>query len=457
MKSTGHPNLRRRLAVAMMVPMLLLTGLGIVSDYVVAQRLTDDAYDQSITGVAEGLAMTLERDRDDDQAIHFAGMMRTLQRIDAPDIWRYAVVDANGHLISGQAELVALAALSPTANPAFRTTTFQGHRVRVASYAYAGHNGPATIVLTETLVRRHAAAKAIVGAAVWPNAALMLLALVLVLVAVRFTFRPLDELGERMDALSTDNLAPLPLDGTPRETLPLLRALNQLLARLRDAGASQQVFLNHAAHQLRTPLATLQTQVELLHDTPPEDARARIAGMQATVGRLSHLTHQLLTLARTDRTAIGALEPGPVDVAALIERAATPLDELARGRGVILVFDLAPLAVVGVDWMLREMLINLVDNAIAHSPAGAEVVIRCAAGDDAASAGFIEVEDAGEGIPPESRERVFEPFVRLAEGRRAGTGLGLSIVRGIAERHQATILVHTGAHGTGTRIRIRFS
>jgi two-component system sensor histidine kinase TctE len=451
-----HPHLRRRLVVALALPMLLLTALGVLSDYFVARRLTDDAYDQSIAGVAEGLAVTLERDRDHDLSAHFHAMMRTLQRIDAPDVWRYVVLDAPGQVLDGDPTLAEAAQPPGAQNPQFRTLSLAGVPERVATFHIGAHGGGAVIVVAETLVRRNAATSAIMGATLWPNAALMALAVALALAGVRIALRPLQALGERINAQGADELAPLPLAGTPRETLPLLQAIDRLIERLRLASRSQQEFLDHAAHQLRTPLAALQARIELLRATPADELGARIAALHADAARLAHLASQLLTLGRTDRAAAAALERTPVDVPALIAQLAAGFDDRARARDVHLAFELAPLRIEGVEWMLREALMNLVDNAIAHAPPGTAVTLRCGSRPAAGGRGFIDVEDQGPGISPDQRERVFEPFVRLAEDGRPGSGLGLAIVRSIADRHAATVAMTEVRENTGTLARIEF-
>jgi two-component system sensor histidine kinase TctE len=451
-----HPRLRRRLVVALLLPTLLLIALGALTDYFVARNLTDDAYDQAIAGVAEGLAVTLERDRDNDVPMHFQAMMRTLERIDAPDTWRYLVIDAAGRVVDGDLALRAIAAPDDgSATPRFRNASLHDVDQRVATLHYGPRGAGATIIVAETVLRRRSATGLIVGSMTAPNIVLIALAALFVLGGVRVALRPLDRLGARIDAQRARELTPLPLDDTPHETLPLLRALNGLIERLRGASRLQQQFVDLAAHQLRTPLAALQARIELLRDAAPTELAARSAALHADVARLSRLTTQLLTLSRTDGSAASALAMHRVDVAALVAELAPGFDDRARARGVQLAFELEPLEVDGVDWMLREALSNLVDNAVTHAPPGSTVTLRCSSRRLWRGAA-IEVEDRGRGIPRELRERAFQPFVRLAEDS-PGSGLGLAIVRGIAERHGATAELDAGRGEVGTVARIRFA
>jgi two-component system sensor histidine kinase TctE len=436
--------------------MLLLSGLGFLYDVVIARRLTDDAYDQAISGVAEGLAMTLEGDQDADLRLRFASMMQMLSRVDAPDAWRFVVLDGSGRLIEGDPGLAGAARFDTATNPSFRTAVLRERPERIASYRYEGHNGPATIVVAQTLIRRDAATSNIVGSTLWPDVALMVVAIALMLACVRHALRPLDRLGAHLASQGVDTLSSFSMHDVPGEVRPLVQAVESLAQRLRDAARVQQTFLDHAAHQLRTPLAALQAQIELPPESPPENLARHLGTLHAGVVRLSHVTRQLLMLGRTDRGASAAART-PVDVAGLVSSIAAILDDRARARGVHLAFELAPLPVLGVGWMLEEAVSNLVDNAIQHAPAGSVVTLRCLGPDaEVAGRGRFEVEDEGPGIPAADRERVFEPFTRLDE-RRRGTGLGPAIVRSIAERHEAGVEILAGPGGRGARVRITFS
>ncbi|HEY9192983.1 MAG TPA: ATP-binding protein, partial [Methyloversatilis sp.] len=184
--------------------------------------------------------------------------------------------------------------------------------------------------------------------------------------------------------------------------------------------------------------------------------RPRLERLQAATQRLAHSTHQMLALARSSRDALSAEESTrrPVELGSLFEDGASDFIDAALARRIDLGFEAAPARVNGSDWMLRELLANLLDNAIKYTPAGGHVTARC--GTDDTGAAWLEVEDDGPGIPEEERQRVFERFYRLGDSGVEGTGLGLAIVREVAERHDAVIGLDAGAEGRGTRIRITF-
>ncbi|NLH81349.1 MAG: HAMP domain-containing histidine kinase, partial [Phyllobacteriaceae bacterium] len=217
--------------------------------------------------------------------------------------------------------------------------------------------------------------------------------------------------------------------------------------------AAQRRFLAEAAHQLRTPLAGLQTQIELLADDLPAAERGRVATLAAAASRVGRLTQQLLALARSaPEAAVGhALED--LDVADLVEARAIEWYDEALRRGVDLGFELAPAQVHGSAWLVGEMLTNLVDNASRHG--GRTVTVRC--GTTATGTAFVEVEDDGPGIDEAERAKIFERFYRGPGVTAPGTGLGLSIVRDVAEGHGARVRVGPGGDGRGVCFRVEFA
>jgi two-component system sensor histidine kinase TctE len=452
----SHPRLRRRLLVALGTPLMAIALFGAWLDWRRATTFTDDAYDQAMVATAEALAVRIETDADRDAAVHLDAAMALMGRIDAPDRWRYLVLDAGGHVLAGDALLRGEWQPGPAGMPRFHNHRGLGHMPaeRVVSYEHVGHEGRAMIIIAETTRRRDSAVRDLVGATLLPNAAMVVLSLLIIVFGVRYAVRPLDALGARVAARAPDDFALLPLAGTPAEALPLLRSLNALLARMRAASRTQQAFLNQAAHQLRTPLAGLQAQIELWRESPPDDASERLAVMHRTVLRLGHLTRRLLALARADASVSGDLVRERVALDALVVASAAEWDEAAMRHGCGLRFEADEACVDGVPWMLRELLQNLVDNAMAHAPPDTDVRVAC--GTDERGDAWLEVEDAGPGIPAAHRDRVLKPFVRLDEDTSPGTGLGLAIVNEIVQLHGARLSIDDGPGGLGTVVRVTF-
>ncbi len=268
------------------------------------------------------------------------------------------------------------------------------------------------------------------------------------------TLRPLRQVAQAVSERDSSSLAPLPGAGLPDELAPLVNALNELLRRLSQTLDVQRAFVADAAHELRSPLTALKLQLGLLERAGDEAARAAaIRSLGDGITRSAWLVEQLLALARN--------EPGAPPVAftevdlAEITRgalAATVPTALARGTELDLHAD-DPLPLQGDAASLTVLVRNLVDNAVRHSPAHSRVEVRVAREGGAPT---LVVDDAGPGIPPEERERVFDRFYRRDPAASEGSGLGLAIVRTVATRHGATVTLGDAPLG-GLRATVRFS
>ena len=262
---------------------------------------------------------------------------------------------------------------------------------------------------------------------------------------------PLDRLARDVRARDARSLAPLPTGDLPDEVAPLASALNALLERLRSSLDSQRAFVADAAHELRSPLTALKLQLRLLRQANDEAARAAaIEAVAAGIERAARLIEQLLTLARSEPGAAAAPFE-PVDLGELARETLAAMHAFAHDRGSELVLDAAPAVVVaGERGALQAALRNLVDNAVRYSPPGSRVDVRV--GREAEGAAWLQIDDAGPGIPPAERERVFDRFYRRAGEGEEGSGLGLAIVRSVAERHAAALTLGESPAG-GLRVR----
>jgi two-component system OmpR family sensor kinase/two-component system sensor histidine kinase QseC len=267
------------------------------------------------------------------------------------------------------------------------------------------------------------------------------------------SLRPLQQVAQAVRERDTQSLAPLPGEGLPDELAPLVRALNGLLQRLAQTLDVQRAFVADAAHELRSPLTALKLQLDLLHRAP--DAAARDTATRALgdgITRAAWLVEQLLALARNEPGAPG-LPFAPVDLVEIARRALadTVPQALARGTEMELQADL-PVPLQGDAASLLVLVRNLVDNAVRHAPPGAAVQVHVGSTPQGAE---LVVDDAGAGIPPAERERVFDRFYRRNPAASEGSGLGLAIVRTVATRHGATVALGDAPLG-GLRVTVRF-
>jgi signal transduction histidine kinase len=279
-----------------------------------------------------------------------------------------------------------------------------------------------------------------------------LMALVVWWVAA-LTLRPLRAVAADVQRRDEQTLAALPTDGLPEEVSPLVVALNQLLDRLARSLDTQRAFVSDAAHELRSPLTALKLQLQMLRRAPDEASRAAaVEALAAGIDRSVRLVEQLLALARSEP---GAPTPAmePLDLAELVRQAAADTVPLAMARGIELeLFAHTPVSLRGDRTGLSVLVRNLADNALRYAPAGSRVELRVA---EEGGVPTLVVDDAGPGIPPEDRERVFDRFYRRAGTDEAGTGLGLAIVRSVAQRHRAEVVLADSPLG-GLRVTVRF-
>ncbi len=291
-----------------------------------------------------------------------------------------------------------------------------------------------------------------------PLAALIPFLGVLIWYAVGRGLRPLETMSRAVAKRQPNAMAPLAESGLPEELRPLAGSLNALLARLDDAINAQRRFTADAAHELRTPLAALKLQVELVERAPDAVARsAALDELEHGVDRASHLVEQLLAMARLEPEAM-ARNFGDCDLVALAKDSIVARAVLAADKHIDL--GLARAAAVGVraDAASVSMLLtNLLDNALRYTPEGGRIDVAV---DDDAGRAVLTVTDTGPGIPPAEREQVFDRFHRGSNvadgGNGGGSGLGLSIVKRIVEAHGASISLDAGADGHGLAVRVLF-
>jgi two-component system sensor histidine kinase TctE len=316
--------------------------------------------------------------------------------------------------------------------------------------------GAVLIQVAERITARDEFARQIILRMVLPQAILILLAGLAVWYGVGRGLAPLSTLRREIESRSHRDLSALPEEQAPQEVRPLIRAINDLLARLGTAISAQQRFIADAAHQLRTPIAGLKTQTELaLRQSQSGNVRDTLRQLQVATEQSTRLVNQLLSLARAEPGARREHAVERLDLARLARDATTEWVPRALARSIDLGYDGegGGAWIEGDSFLVRDMLGNLLDNAIRYTQHGGQVTVRVTAGTDAV---VLSVEDNGPGIPEQERERVFERFYRVLGTGTEGCGLGLAIVREIALSHHAEVTLAAGAGGRGTVARVAF-
>lgn len=271
---------------------------------------------------------------------------------------------------------------------------------------------------------------------------------------IRAELVSINRLADQIRKRSIDDLQPLDLVGLPSEVAPLVMHFNDLLVRVNDAMLAQRRFIGHAAHQLRTPLAGLKLESELmLSKDLSEDIRTRAERIKSVTDHMIRMGQQLLVLARADHTARPQDSFVRLDLCEWMR--CTGAEWLTRAEARGLELQLAapdgPIWVDGDPVLLGELLGNLIDNALRYGHGARQIQLRVMANPPSFS-----VADDGCGIREEDLERVFEAFYRSPDADSGGSGLGLAIVREIARAHGAWWKVLSRPKFTGTQITIIF-
>ncbi len=253
--------------------------------------------------------------------------------------------------------------------------------------------------------------------------------------------RPVEKLrstAERISGTGQDERLPVPV--SQDEVHDLAVTLNSMLDRLSASRARQDAFVADAAHELRSPLSSMQIQLEVAERRGEESAEAR--DLQAEVARMASLVEDLLVLARMDAEPSASRPPGPVDLRDVLLRL---VDRHAGARVPVSVGDLPEMVLLGDAEALGRAFGNLADNAVRHARSAVRI-------DAHSTGGLVEVlvSDDGTGIPEADRERVFDRFTRLDDARdrdAGGSGLGLAIVREIVHHAGGTVVLEEGETG----------
>ncbi len=286
---------------------------------------------------------------------------------------------------------------------------------------------------------------------------LVLLIPSLVWFGLRQGLQPLQAIREDLDRRRPDDLSPLPMRDAPAEIIPFIRAINSLLERAQGSARTKQDFLANVAHQLRTPLAGFKAQLEWLQRQRNDaEVSSSIDLMMASTERMVRQANQLLALARSEPGDFEQRRLERLSLDRLVAGSVQQFVDEAAKKNIDIGFDLQPTEVAGDAFLLRDLIDNLVDNALRYSPAGAAVTVSCYQESTAGrTVGVLKVEDNGPGIPAPEKDRVFSRFYRLDKSQ-PGSGLGLAIVRDIAIDHGAEIDVQPGPAGSGTIFQVWF-
>lgn len=451
--------LRTQLVAWLALPLILLWAIGTWVDYDISKRFTNLAYDRTLLDSALDISRNIKI-LDDQIYVDLPDVAwQMLQTRDSGRLF-YLVTGPSGDFITGNETALPMPPEIGTDRVHYYDGELRGRPIRAVALRHpvlpGSGRGAVLIRVAERVTVRGESARQIITRMMLPQGLLVLMAALAVWYGVGRGLAPLGTLRRELEHRSHRDLSALSAEDAPSEVRPLIKAMNELLARLGIALDAQQRFIADAAHQLRTPLAGIKTQTELaLRQTQQEQTREILDQLHAATDHATRLANQLLALARAEP---GARMENPLvalDIADLAREATTEWVPRALARGIDLGFDGAVQSVMinGNAFLLREMLNNLLDNAVRYTQPGGHITVRVRHEQEEV---LLTVEDDGPGVPEGDRERVFERFYRVLGTGTEGCGLGLAIVREIAASHGADSKLLPGPGGCGTLVEIRF-
>ncbi|MEY3610315.1 MAG: Sensor protein QseC [Pseudomonadota bacterium] len=458
----------------MLTPLLLLWPISLALTWLVAQGLANKPFDRALVYNVQALAQQVRLGPDKLVQFSLPQPASELLRADETDLVYYQVTGSLGEHLSGDRELPLPPSNAPKGSSyqvQIRDDEMRGLEVRVA-YTWiqldAEGKRPALVQVAETREKRSVLAAEIIKGVMLPQFALLPLAVLLVWLALVRGIKPLSQLEERIRERKPDDLSPLDDKAVPMEVAPLVVSVNDLLERLQDSIVTQKRFLADAAHQLKTPLAGLRMQADLAQrsGSSEEDLKKSLQQIGRASVQATHTVNQLLSLARAE----GGGGHVPLQSCNMVTLASEVLQDSlphALDKGLDLGYEgvdsgTPGAQVQGNPTLLKEMLRNLVENAMHYTPSTPErqgVITLRVLVDPYSRALVIQVEDNGPGIPLPERELVFQPFYRALGTNVDGSGLGLPIVKEIAVQHGASVTIdaaHPGQTPPGTCFTLRF-
>ncbi|HEY0847827.1 MAG TPA: sensor histidine kinase N-terminal domain-containing protein [Noviherbaspirillum sp.] len=445
----------------MLVPLLLLWPMSIAITYLVAKSIANQPFDRALDDNVIVLAQQV-KEVNGKVVAQLSNSARDILRADDVDNVYFLVLGPRGEYIDGDRDLPAPPPeedKSPVGTVQFRNDTVRGNEVRIAymhvdprrsRHARSATKEPylALVQVAETLDKRAHLANEIIKGVILPQFIILPIALALVWFALSRGLSPLAELQQRIRARRPDDLSPIDSGQVPEEISPLVRSLNDMLERLSQSIEMQKRFIADAAHQMKTPLAGMRMQSELaLRETDQAEIHRSLEQLSKSSESATRLVNQLLALARAENQTPESKPFMPVELSELARNTVQDWVQTSFSYRIDLGFEQPghPIMVQGNPVMLREMLSNLIDNALRYTPEGGSVTVRVRANAVEEQA-ILEVEDTGPGIPPAERSHVFERFYRILGSNVEGSGLGLSIVREIAQQHDAQVEIFNNPH-----------
>jgi signal transduction histidine kinase len=441
----------RLLAIAALASLAtLLAGGGAV--YWAAQREDAHLLDSRLEDLARTVLSFSEHEITEILGEGRTELMHTETAATLGSRYRYQIWTRHGSILLHSYKASPTVPMLPLRQSGFDTVPIDGEQFRV--FSMEGNGGEMVIQVAESLDERESA----VGIVSLYFVAFLLVPFGLIFAVtwwlLRRSLRSIDTSAAQLSQRNPLDLTPVVAEDPPIELKPMLSSINSLFERINKTLSMERGFTAVAAHELRTPLAGLRAQAQVAATArSPQELAEALASVMGSVDRASHLLNQLLDLARMESVANEADRlRRSVDIVNVYESVVDDLGNLAARRGLRLEADFMEDRIMAMELGMLLLLRNLLGNAIRYTPVGGQISVSTRR--DGACV-MLMVDDSGPGIPPESRERVFERFDRLGAVGGDGVGLGMSIVQSVVVAHHAMIRLLESPLG-GLRVQVQF-
>lgn len=452
-----RPSLARRIVAALLTAFMLVFAALAAKDY--REIVTDDlpVVDRAMKTLADGFAESFEGIRDETRAADVALVMDTLinktglnQDDRITPYWQ--LLNANGKPVYASGAIAGMQFSNRPGGFSSHHGSADGPLAGKPLRVYRSDTRPWSILVAIEAPENPTLLRWFLGDLLQNMLIAFPLVLIPILIAVTTGLKPLRQLSRHIARREANDLSPLAVQPGQEELKPVVAAINDLLDRLKARMDQEKAFVQDAAHELQTPLAGVSAQAHVLSVASTEQERVEARQrMEQIVGRASHVVRQLLELARLDARSLDP--PETVDLVHVVQEKLMQSALPALAKPIALSLDAPETLPAATNVaVFRSILDNLVDNALRYVPAGGQVQVALR-GDD----GWLtlQVADDGPGIPPQSRERVFERFYRVPGQAVPGSGLGLAIAREAAMQLGGAISLNPGLEGRGCCFEVR--
>ena len=461
-------SLRNQMFSWLLVLLLPLIFISAIAGYYLASQYTNLAYDKSLYRTALALADQVSLEALGAQ-VNLPQVAKDLLEFDEEDDRYFRILGPRGDLIPSHNDLPLPKTYPKADQTQYYYAILNGEKLRAVIYALpispetadSTSQNSVYVLVGESLTKRAEMANEILFSMLIPQLIIIVLVSGLLFFGIKRGLHPLDKLKTDLSKRNLNDLSPIDNSKAPTELRPLLNAFNDLLVRVSGGINKEQRFIADAAHQLKTPLAGLKTQAELaLREKNPDKIAHALGQINQASGNLSHMINQLLVLSKAEPDSATYLTFAPIDLCQLAQAATGDWVATALQKNIDLGYEGTGLlasnktAIVnGNTLLLRELMNNLIDNAIRYTPAGGHITVGIRQENKTT---IFYVQDNGIGLASENQALVFERFYRVLGTQQEGCGLGLTIVQEIAERHGATVSVTSEGEGKGTLFLVHF-